>query len=102
MKEIKELVENINEELEDAEKYARLAVMYKDEDSRLADTYVRLANEELNHSELLHGQAVRMIEAHRAAGNTAPPVMMAIWDWEHKKSIDHKTKVKALIEMYKG
>ena len=102
MKIIKELVENINEELEDAEKYARLAVMYKGEDSRLADTYIRLANEELNHSELLHGQAVRLIEAHRAAGNTAPPVMMAIWEWEHKKSIDHKTKVKALIEMYKG
>jgi ferritin len=102
MKEIKELVENINEELEDAEKYARLAVMYKSEDSRLADTYVRLANEELNHSELLHGQAVRIIEAYKAAGQTAPPAMMAVWEWEHKKSIDHKAKVKSMIDMYKS
>ena len=102
MKAIKELVENINDELEDAEKYAKLAVHLKGEDTRLADTYARLAGEELNHSELLHGQAVRLIEAHRAAGNTAPPAMMAVWDWEHKKSVDHKMEIKALMEMYKG
>ena len=102
MKAIKELVENINEELEDAEKYAKLAMHYKSEDSRLADTYSRLSSEELGHSEQLHAHAVRIIEAYRAAGNVAPPAMMAVWDWEHKKSVEHKMEIKALMEMYKG
>lgn len=102
MKEIKELVEHINEEMEDSEEYIKLALHHKDTDARLADTYARLAGEEMNHSELLHGQAVRLIEEHRAAGHTPPAAMLAVWEWEHKKAVDHKMKIKAIMEMYKG
>jgi hypothetical protein len=102
MKAIEELAEHISEELDDAEEYIKLALHYKDTDSKLADTYARLSQEEINHSEHLHAQAVRLIEAHRAAGHTLPAAMVAVWDWEHKKSIDHKARVKSLIEMYKN
>lgn len=102
MREIKELVEHIHEEMEDAEDYIRLALHYKDTDTKVADVYCRLASEELTHAEHLHGQAVRIIEAYKAAGQTAPPAMMAVWEWEHKKSIDHKAKVKSMIDMYKS
>lgn len=102
MKEIKELVEHIREEMEDAEDYIRLALHYKDTDTRLADTYARLASEEVTHAEHLHGQAARIIDAHKAAGHTAPPAMMAVWEWEHDKAIDHKAKIKSMMDMYKN
>lgn len=102
MKEIKELVEHIHEEMEDAEDYIKLALHYKETDSRLADTYARLAQEEIGHADHLHGQAVRIIDAHRAAGHTPPAAMLAVWEWEHKKSIDHKAKVKSMMDMYKN
>ena len=56
MKEIKELVEHIHEEMEDAEDYIKLALHYKETDSRLADTYARLAQEEIGHADHLHGR----------------------------------------------
>lgn len=102
MKEIKELVEHIHEEMEDAEDYIKLALHHKDSDTRLSDTYARLAQEEIGHADHLHGQAVRIIDAYKIAGHTPPAAMIAVWEWEHKKSIDHKAKVKSMLDMYKG
>lgn len=43
MKEIKLLMEHIEDELEDAHTYAELAVEYKHEDPELADLFYRLS-----------------------------------------------------------
>lgn len=43
MKQIKQIVEDIKEEMEGAEHYAKLATQYKDSDKQLADTYAKLA-----------------------------------------------------------
>lgn len=102
MKDIKCLVEFIEEELEDAEKYAKKAMHYKDTDRKLAETYSLLADEEMRHSELLHKEAVRMIEAHKAAGHAAPENMMAIWEWEHGKAVDHKARIKTMLQMFRA
>lgn len=102
MKVIKCLVEDINEELEGAEHYAKLATQYKDEDRELADVYAKLANVELEHVNALHGQVVRIIKAYRAAGNEPPAAMAAVWDYEHERATDKAAKVKTLLDMYKG
>lgn len=102
MKIIKHLVEDIEEELEGAEHYAKLATQYKDEDRELADTYAKLANVELEHVDALHGQAVRMIKAQKAAGVETPAPMQAVWDYEHERFTDKAAKVKTLLNMYKG
>ena len=47
MKVIKCLVEDIEEELEGAEHYAKKATEHKDDDRELADVYAKLANVEL-------------------------------------------------------
>ena len=98
---IKTLVCDIRDELEGAEHYAKLATKYKDEDPVLADNYAKMAEAELGHVYSLHDQAMRIIKAHRAAGNVPPPAMQAVWDWEHEKMMDTVTRIKMMLEMYR-
>lgn len=103
MKIIKHLVEDINEELEGAEHYAKLATQHKDDDRALADVYAKLAGVELEHVNTLHGQVVRIIKEWKATSGKEPPAaMQVIWDYEHERSIDKAAKIKTLLDMYKG
>lgn len=103
MKVIKCLVEDIREELDGAEHYAKLATQYRDEDRELADVYAKLANVELEHVNALHGQVVRIIKDWKAAsGEETPAAMQAVWDYEHERATDKAAKVKTLLNMYKG
>jgi len=54
MKVIQCLSDQIAEEIEDAEKYAKCALTYKNEYPQLSETYYRIANEEITHMTLLH------------------------------------------------
>lgn len=101
MKEIKMLVEDIHEELEGAEHYAKLATQYRDTDRALADTYATMATQELSHVDALHNQAVRKIKEYRAESGSEPPAsMQAVWDWEHDKMTDHVVRVRTLLDVY--
>lgn len=102
MKVIKEIVERINEEIVGAEDYAKSGTQYKDEDKMLADTYIKLAEVELQHVDLLHAQVVRIIKAWQAKGNEAPPAMEAVWDYVHANQVDKVARIKVLINMYYG
>lgn len=101
MKKIKCLVENIGEEVEDAEKYAVEAMRMKADDPELAKVYAELARQELGHADTLHNQAVRIIKAHKATGAETPPSMQIIWDWEHSKIVDKTARIKLMLEMCK-
>ena len=102
MKEIKCLVEDIKDELEGAEHYAKLALQYKHTDRQLADIYAKLAGVESEHVTVLHDQVVRLIKEHKEEGNDIPPAMQAVYDWEHEKMIDNLTRVRSIISMYRG
>ena len=86
----------IRSELDDAEEYAKCAV--KATDSRLGDMYRTLAKAELEHANLIHEQAVRLIKEH---DGTPPDGMMVVWDWEHELMIERTAKVKMLLDMGK-
>lgn len=102
MKIIKCLVEDIEEELESAEHYAKLATQYKDEDRELADVYAKLANIELEHVDALHNQVVRIIKDWRTKSGEEPPAaMQAVFDWEHNKQIDKVKQIKILLGLYR-
>lgn len=101
MKQIKEIVANIREELEGAEHYAKLATQYKTSDKTLAETYIKMAEAELGHVSMLHEQAVRLIKEHKAAGSEAPAAVQAVWDWEHEKMVDHVVRIKTMLSMYR-
>lgn len=100
MKKIRELVEAISEELNDAEKYATKAIAYKEEDSQLGDMYINLARQELDHASAEHRQAVRLIENYRNSGKTVPEAMQAVWDWQHEQAIEKESSVRIMIDMY--
>lgn len=101
MKKIKDIVADIHEELDGAEHYAKKALEYREEDKPLADALNAMAMQELSHVDALHAQVVRIIKDYRATGEKPPEAMMAIWDWEHGKAIDHQARVKSMIDMYK-
>ena len=52
--------------------------------------------------DLLHAQVVRIIKEWKAKGNTTPPEMAAIWNWEHQKAVDHIARVRVMLNMYAG
>lgn len=99
---IKCLAEYIEEELEDAEKYAKAALHQTGTDRDLCQAFEELSRQELSHSDKLHAQAVRLINAKKSAGIAAPASMEAIWKWEHEKMIEKTAHVHRLLDMLKG
>lgn len=51
----------------------------------------------MNHADMLHGHAVRLIKAEKEKGIEAPASMQAVWDWQHEKMVDHIAKIKSLL-----
>lgn len=101
MKAIKEIVEDIRDELDGAKHYAEKAVKMRDTDMTAATTYAEMSRQELTHVDKLHNMAVKLINEQRASGVTPPASMQAVWDWEHEKMIDYVARVKALLDMVK-
>lgn len=101
MKAIKEIVEDIRDELDGAKHYAEKAVRMRDTDMTAANTYAEMARQELGHADKLHGMAVKLINEQRAAGVTPPASMQVVWDWEHERMIDQTARIKALLDMVK-
>jgi hypothetical protein len=103
MIEIKELSDNIDDELGDAKKYARLALRYKDKNRSLAETYYNLSLEELRHANsVLHEEGVKMIEQYRRETGEPPAPMQAAYDRDHEVEIEKTAEIKMLQAMYKG
>lgn len=101
MKVIQCLSDQIAEEIEDAEKYAKCALTYKNEYPQLSETYYRIANEEITHMTLLHSQVVTMIEDYKKLKGEIPEGMKTLYDILHRKHIEHLAAVKALLALYK-
>lgn len=101
MKKIANIVKEMREEISGAEHYAKQATKYKEDDKSLADVYIAIANQELEHVDRLHTQVARIIQAYRAEKGNPPEAMMAVWNFEHEDMMEKVSRIKALIEMYK-
>ena len=98
---IKCLSELIDDELFDAEKYADLAMKWKDEEPDTADLFYDLSVEELGHMEKLHEEVVELIEEYRKENGEPPKEMMVLYNYLHQKHIGHATQIKVKQGMYK-
>ena len=97
MNEIKMLAGHIREEMNDAETYAKLALRYKDDDRSLSQTFEKLAEQELDHADMLHAQASRLIKERKENGETPPVAMSAVWSWEHENMVECVARIKLLL-----
>ena len=102
MKIIEELTDMIDEELGDAEKYAKCALEKKDKYPMLAQTFYTLSNEELKHANMLHDETVRIINDFKAKGETVPEGMQAVYDYLHRKKIDRASRIKIMLDQFKS
>lgn len=101
MKEIKLLVEHIEDELEDAKTYAELALKYKDSNPEMAQLFYKLSGEELTHQAMLHNQVVEMIAERKRMGHEPPAAMAAVYDFMHKRFIEEHERIINLQNMFR-
>lgn len=102
MKIIKKISEQIEEEIEGAEEYIKLALKYKDENPGLAKTFYDISTDELRHVDLLHTEVVMLINEHKKTAGEPPAAMLAVYDYLHEKQIAAVNKVKMYQSQYRG
>ena len=101
MKIIEHLSDQIADEIECAEEYAKCALAKKEDYPQLAETYYRIATEKLNHMGLLHTQVVAIIDAYRKEKGEPPEAMKLLYEILHRKHIEHAAAVKGMLALYK-
>lgn len=103
MRVIRDLVYVIKDELKDARKAANFAAKYKGLDPATAEVFANVAKQKLDSATgALHGRAIALIKAHKASGKETPPVMQAIWDYEHEQLMEDAAEVGVVLKTYKG
>ena len=95
------MIEQINEELEDAEKYIKCAMNYKDEHPHLANIYYELSVAEMGHFEKLHSAVSTLINEEKNKGNEPTNEMMIIYNYEHGKYVKEATEIRIMQEMFR-
>ena len=102
MKLIEQLVDNIDEELEGAESYAKYALKYKEIHPMLAKTLYAISADEMHHVSMLHDEVMRLIEQHQNTHGDPPAAMLAVWEYVHEKHIQRANKIKIMQNEYKS
>ena len=98
---IKKLSKMIDEELNDAEKYADCALHHKDERPVLAEMFYSLSLEEMKHMSQLHSAVVKLIDEVHQSGKTVPTGMMEIYEYLHEQQIEHAAEVRMKQSMFR-
>lgn len=102
MKLIEKLSEMIEDELEDAEKYIKCAMNYKESHPTLATTFFRISNEEIGHANLLHDQVTAIITEYRKEHGDPPEKMFAVYEYLHNKQIAKANEIKIMQSVYRS
>ena len=94
MKVIKCLAEQIEEELNDAEKYINLAMEWKGEQPETAALFAELSAEEMGHVDKLHADVTRLISDYRQKTGEPPKEMMTLYNYLHEKHMSHAMQIR--------
>lgn len=97
---IKRVVEKIDDELLDAEKYIKCAYKVEEEYPQLANTYYQLSLEEMKHVSMLHESVVQIINEYKQE-HEVPEEMKVLYDYLHERQIKWAAKIRAKQEQFK-
>lgn len=99
MRKIKDLVDQIDEEIEGAKCYAETYLDYKAKgNSTWASKYKAMAEDELRHATNIHDRAIEEIEELRKV-YTPPVEMQKTWDESHVKYVERFAWIKQMLAM---
>lgn len=98
---IRTLEDHIEDELQDARTYAKLAMEYRDTDRETADLFYRLSQEEIGHMNALHKDVVRHIEECRKKNGAVPADVTAVFEYLNKRHVDAAAEITVMQSMYK-
>ena len=99
MTRIKELADQMKDELCSAKDYAEEYLSYKAKgDSGWANRYAEMAHDELKHADYIHERAVSEIDQLRSV-YTPPEDMLAKWDQDHKKYVEKAAWIRQMLSM---
>jgi hypothetical protein len=99
MTKIKNLADELNEELESAKNYAEEYLSFKAANNTTwANRYKEMAQEELKHAGYIHDRVVVEIEDLRKV-YTPPQDMMEKWDADHKRYIEKAAWIRQMLAM---
>lgn len=101
MKVIELLSNHIGEELEDACKYIRLALEYKDTEPEMAQLFYKLSEEEMSHMNALHKCVVTHIDLYKRLKGEPPEGMKALYEFAHRREIEKSEKIYNLQNLFK-
>lgn len=95
LEEMKEVIMNVRCSIREADKYARESVKHRHDHPELSTVYARIANDKLEHVNMLHSAGKEMIEKNGDA------YAKQLWTFEHELASDDVLQVKRMISQYK-
>lgn len=102
MRIIEKLEDLIEEEIHDAKTYAMMAAELKKEWPALAQVLYNISVQEEGHQAALHAEVVKIIEQHRKTHGEPPAMMMAVYDYVHKKHVEAMAEARRYQDLYKS
>lgn len=93
MKKYDDIIDEIYDEIEGAQTYAKHAMKFKAEDKPLSEMYYNMARQEYNH-------AVELIE-HAPKVAMMDETLKLMWERDSERITDWLVKVKSTLEMFR-